>query len=332
MLSEDSKRDRGRVNEAVRGVARRSERLRDLYTRSKAARVAFRSPGDHGLSFDDLVPSAAFRMAYNVILQREPDPHGTETLLPAVEAGALSYPELVETLWGSEEFMTHRRFWRLGPSLHSSRCEFIRTLPQGRRILDLGGTHQHRDEGALVAMGYPYDFDELIIVDLPVDDRHEIYQARGSLTEVPTERGPVRYQYHSMADLSRYESGSFDLVYSGQTFEHVTEADGDAVLEQALRVLRPGGHMAIDTPNGRVTRLQQEEFIDPDHEVEYDEPTLTTKIQRAGFEVVTVQGLNHLGAGAADDTFSMAEVAHRSGIYAAAADCYLLAYICRKPA
>ena len=32
-----------------------------------------------------------------------------------------------------------------------------------------------------------------------------------------------------MVDLGRYDDGSFDLVYSGQSIEHVNEAEGDAV-------------------------------------------------------------------------------------------------------
>lgn len=50
--------------------------------------------------------------------------------------------------------------------------------------------------------------------------RHPLYQRTANEGTVATPRGPVRYEYHSMADLSRYETASFDLVYSGQTFEH----------------------------------------------------------------------------------------------------------------
>src|SRR5438445_210082 len=81
--------------------------------------------------------------------------------------------------------------------------------------------------------------------------------------------GPIRYPYQSMTDLTGIDSGTVDLVYSGQSIEHVTEADGDVVLREVARVLRVGGWFAVDTPNGRATRAQQADFIDPDHEVEY---------------------------------------------------------------
>ena len=119
--------------------------------------------------------------------------------------------------------------------------------------------------------GYPYVFDELVIIDLPHDHaaRHLPTHSAPHRRKHLTVLGTVRYRYHSMADLSAYDDGSFDLVYSGQTFEHVTESDGDKVLAEVFRVPRPGGWFYLDTPNGPVCRIQQADFINPDHEVEY---------------------------------------------------------------
>ena len=35
-------------------------------------------------------------------------------------------------------------------------------------------------------MGYPYDVDELVIVDLPTDERHELYDDDAGPTELET--------------------------------------------------------------------------------------------------------------------------------------------------
>lgn len=282
-------------------------------------------------SFWEMPPEQAITVAYNVVLQRDPDPVGLADLLPGVTSGEIDRNTMVERLYGSDEAHRLPRFTELGPSLHASRCDFVHSLPRAGRIIDLGGTHQSSAEGAFVAMGYPYAFDELIIVDLPVDDRHPIYRDDAKADETLTALGPVRYRYHSMADLSSYDDASFDLVYSGQTIEHVTEADADRVLAEAHRVLRPGGWIAIDTPNGRATRLQQEEFIDPDHEVEYELDALLAKVVAAGFEVTDVKGLNHLGPCWDDGVFDLRTVAARQGVFADADGCYLLAVVARRP-
>jgi len=92
-----------------------------------------------------------------------------------------------------------------------------------------------------------------------------------------------------------------------------------------------GGHLALDTPNARVTRLQQDAYIDPDHKVEYSHQEMTAALAGAGFEVLETKGLNYAGRSLASGKFDADEVAGNSGLYAAIEDCYILCYICRKP-
>jgi predicted SAM-dependent methyltransferase len=106
---------------------------------------------------------------------------------------------------------------------------------------------------------------------------YEIYEKH------QTDKGSVEYLYTSMTDLSAFADNSVDLVNSGQSIEHITEEDADIVLRECMRILRPGGHLCIDTPNGESTRLQQAEFVDPDHKVEYSHGALLSKIEDAGF-------------------------------------------------
>ncbi len=122
-----------------------------------------------------------------------------------------------------------------------------------------------------------------MVIDLPSEERNELYQEDTAHAVTQTKLGPVRYRYHSMVDLSDYADGSVDLVYSGQSIEHVPFDVADVVLAEVRRVLRPGGHLALDTPNARVTRLQQAAFIDPDHEHEYTH-------DRAALEAGTAPG------------------------------------------
>ncbi len=288
-----------------------------------------------GDAFDlrSLSPRHAVRIVYQVMLGRYPDPVGERAYVGEIESGHMTAFDVAHAVRGSEEFQSDVRFTgaTFGHSIHAGRCQFIRSLPPARHIVDLGGTHLNRDVGAMVAMGYPYPFDDLVIVDLPSDERHAIYRGGNAHREVNTHLGPVRYRYHSMTDLSGFEDGSADLVYSGQSIEHVVPEEAAFVLKEVFRILRPGGHLAFDTPNARVTRLQQDAFIDPDHKYEYTHPELVAALADAGFELAEAKGLNYAGRSLAAGRFDLEEVAGNSGVYAAIEDCYILCYVCRKP-
>ena len=268
---------------------------------------------------------------YELLLHRAPDEAGRATYLPGLEDGTMGPAQLAEWLLASGEWWTSVPFSELGASLHFSRSVFVRSLPKARRILDLGGTALGASQGAMVLMGYPYRFDELVVVDLPQDDRNDLYRENESLQVVETPLGPVHYHYHSMTDLSSYGDGSFDLVYSGQSIEHVPVDEADKVLAEVARVLKPGGYLGLDTPNATVCRLQQAEFIDPDHDYEYTHAEMVDKLHANGFDILEAKGLNHAGRSLAAGQFSTQEVATQRGLFADIESCYLLSYVCRTP-
>jgi SAM-dependent methyltransferase len=309
------------------GVAAIPPRLERIERRMRqgATRLA-------GLSFAELPPRQAVRMAYNVLLRREPDEPAWTEQTTAIASGALTVHDMVDRIRLSAEYRTivPPGGSSFHSALHASRCEFIVGLPAARRIVDLGGGHTIDPRGALVLLGYPYEFDELVVVDLPPDDRHPLYHS-DRFAESQTEQGLVRYEYRTMTDLSFADDDSVDLVYSGQSIEHVTEADGDIVLKEVFRILRPGGILALDTPNGAVCRLQDENFIDPDHKVEYTLDQLRDKIVRAGFRVSSERGLNWGGPAVRRRQFDVDALAAHYGIYERAEECYLLAVLAEKP-
>jgi SAM-dependent methyltransferase len=312
----------------LRSWLARSATLRRVRARARYTSSAVRWIAKNG-SFADLPAESAVRMAFNVMLRRDPGTDGYEHFVTRLGAGALTPDEMIEEIRGSEEFIYHAGFrTRLGHSIHVGRCQFIQSLPKAARILDLGGTHRGNEYGALVAMGYPYTFEELVIVDLPDELRHPIYRVDRSQRAVTTPSGLVTYRYHSMVDLSSFADHSFDLVYSGQSIEHVAEAEGDRVLDEVHRVLRPGGHFALDTPNGRLTRLQQADFIDPDHKIEYTFEQLFAKLQRANFTIVDAKGLNYAGRSLAGGNFLLEDAISHPGLFSEARDCYILTFVC----
>ncbi len=281
--------------------------------------------------FRFLPPKQSVRMAFNVILDREPDGPGGDDYVRKLASGDLSRRGVAEQLAHSEEFRREVPIENVLLSMHVSRSDFVMGLPRAARILDLGGTHQGLADGALVHLGYPYPFERLVVVDLPVDERDEIYQGGSSGEPIVSELGPVEFAFHSMVDLARYDDASFDLVYSGQSIEHVTESDGDRVVREAFRVLAPGGWFCLDTPNGPVWRLRSNEPMNHDHKIEYSAGELVGKLERGGFEVTECKGLNLMRAGVALKTFDEAEASAHPGVFAAADECLLLALVARKP-
>ncbi|HWE65073.1 MAG TPA: methyltransferase domain-containing protein [Acidimicrobiales bacterium] len=282
-------------------------------------------------SLSRLSAQQALDVVYELILSREPDPTGTGSYLGGLQNGTITPQEVAQWAVASGEWWSVTPFPGLGQSLHFSRMVFVRSLPAARRILDLGGTALGNATGALVLMGYPYPFDDLVVIDLPSEERNALYQEDTAHAATQTALGPVRYRYHSMVDLSDYADGSVDLVYSGQSIEHVPLDVADTVLSEVRRVLRPGGYLALDTPNARVTRLQQDEFIDPDHEHEYTHAELHQKLTRAGFDVVESKGLNYAGPSLDRGRFDAEEIATARGLFSQIEDCYLLAYLCQVP-
>jgi len=309
------------IEQRVSGAVRQARRIRRRL--SPQAKT--------GLGIDHLPIPLYVDLAYHVMLRRNADPAGKQHYIRRLRAREVTRMEMLDVLRGSEEFRFQVPFVDLQTSLHQSRCDFVRSLPRAARILDIGGTHQSNREGAFVHMGYCYPFDELVILDLPHEDRHEIYRHSERADRVETALGPVTYSYGSMADLSQFADATFDLVYSGQSIEHVTPPDGDLTLKEVHRVLKAGGWLGVDTPNGPVCRMQMQAFINPDHKIEYSHAEFAAKLSDAGFEIVDAKGLNYIGHRAAQGGFSDVETARHAGMHAEIEDCYLLAYVARKP-
>jgi SAM-dependent methyltransferase len=285
---------------------------------------------DSGL-IEDLPSRVVLRGLFHLLFGREPDLSDDGAYVLELETGTLSPRQLVEWLVESAEWSHVAPMTELIPALHYGRGVFIRSLPRARRILDLGGTAIGDARGALVHMGYPYDFDEIVIVDLPVEDRHALYRDEARPATVRIDQGLITYRYHSMTELGGLPSASFDMVYSGQSIEHVTRRDASKVLAQVRRVLKPGGVLAIDTPNGRVTRVQQVEFIDPDHKYEYTHREMVALLEGSGLHIERAHGISYGGRSTESGAFDESEIATRRGLYDDIECCYLLAYVCRRP-
>jgi len=234
------------------------------------------------------------RTAYNIILSREPDDNGYRFYLKNLKNGDLSREEIISEFTRSPEFLNlyvTRGNLDIWNQVHKVRLELIQKhLPEGKVILDLGGSTPSDPRGALLHFGYPYTPEKICIVDLPVDKRlMDVTKGEKDFKENNME---VKYYYRSMSDLSCFKDNTFDFVWSGQSIEHITKKDAEKVFDEVFRILKPNGMFALDTPNRRATILQNPYgFINPEHKIEYFYEDFVTLLKNHGFIIKESLGL-----------------------------------------
>ncbi len=115
-------------------------------------------------------------------------------------------------------------------------------LPASKIIVDLGGAN-----GSIVDMGYPYAFEKITVIDLPPEDRCEMYKGI-QMKPRETANGPIYVSYGSMTDLGIFPDNSVDLVWSGESIEHISEDDSRKVFAEAKRILKKRVSSALILP------------------------------------------------------------------------------------
>jgi SAM-dependent methyltransferase len=86
-------------------------------------------------------------------------------------------------------------------------------------------------------------------------------------------------------------SGSVDVVANLQVIEHLWDQPG--FLAECWRVLRPGGHLLITTPNRITFSPGRDTPLNPFHTRELSAAELTSLLVDAGFDVSLMAGLRH---------------------------------------
>ena len=213
--------------------------------------------------------------------------------------------------------------------IHRARQIMVRRLlPSAGAILDLGGIN-----APLFRIGYAHSFRRMVIVDLPPDERHLAY--RDIRFDAPEGCGEVTIHYGDMTSLGHFADSTFDLVWSGQSIEHVEPQAASRMCSEALRVLRPGGHFCLDTPNRAITTIHTREigggFVHPDHKYEYRASELRELLRGFGFEIEMERGICEMPKTVQTGRFHYEDFALGNPIANNAEDGYILFFRCRKP-
>lgn len=255
---------------------------------------------------------------YRVLLQREMEAAGFARYVLPLQQRRLSRRAVLRDIVDSDEF---RQVYGLSmhplEAIHRTRMKLIQEhLPPAQRIVDLGGAAHNNIQGALLAMGYPHCPQEIIIVDLPPDHRIGGRAMAEAMTEVTTDTGTrITYLYRSMAQLDDIATTSVDLVVSGESIEHITEEEADMVCKEAYRILKPGGHFCLDTPNAALTRLESpDELIHPEHKKEYYVHELRAKLEQSGFTIVKAKGICPMPQSLRSGRFDYGEIVSHAGL------------------
>ncbi len=244
------------------------------------------------LYFHDGDINRAFIYAcYRGVLRRKPDPEGFLYFYEKIQKKQIGKKGLFKILYESNEYTEREKLdWANIPDhLHHSRVLAVRKLPKVRRILDLGGANSTDPRGSLYQMGYT-SFHEIIIIDWPPDDRFfktEIgrEEVEGEWMEISGKK--IKYYHKNMLDLSDIADDSIDMVWSGQSVEHITREEFEKLLEDMKRVLKRDAYFCFDTPNRLITEIQYpDKWINPDHKYEYTPDELREVLEKHNYSII----------------------------------------------
>ncbi len=89
----------------------------------------------------------------------------------------------------------------------------------------------------------------------------------------------------SCTNLSNFQDGFFDLVFSSNIFEHLkSKEELEKTLKEVRRILRPDGRLLILGPNIRYCYKEYWDFFD--HYIPLSHKSICEALMRNGFEVI----------------------------------------------
>lgn len=215
---------------------------------------------------------------------------------------------------------------------HLARLKLIKHLPPARRIVDLGGACIQDPRGSLLYMGYAPEPEQIDILDLAPDERIWHRPEHRHADELRAGRTLIRYHYRPLWDLAPFADASTDLVWSGQSIEHVSQDQARQAIAEAWRILAPRGMLCLDTPNRALTQLLvHEDFVHPEHKIEYRVGELSAMLREAGFTIEQALAVSPMPFSLASSRFSRLELLAATGLGPDPETGFSFYLACRKP-
>jgi SAM-dependent methyltransferase len=159
-------------------------------------------------------------------------------------------------------------------TLHELRTIELERVPKGaKRVLSVGAAGR-----------WYFDWFEVCVGELDLHVGVEAFEPR------PDDLPANAVWIESTADhLDGVPDGDIDLVFAGQTTEHLWADELAAFLLEAGRVLHMGGQLVIDSPNRLVTEHLR--WTHGGHTVELSADEMAELLVLAGFDIRSVRGL-----------------------------------------
>lgn len=263
------------------------------------------------------------------LINKKISPKRAESIAKSIVARGGNLQQYIAELFLSQDYLKisveNSMLFHLFYAHHARLLLVSSLLPKADKILDLGGAN-----GSIYEMGYPHKFKEITVVDLPPEERDAMYKDL-ELKPTETPNGKIRVHFGDMSDLSFVPSNSIDLVWSGESIEHIDEDAGKRMVQEAYRVLKPGGSFCLDTPNRLVTQIHTSGFIHPEHKLEYYPKQLRTLLKRAGFKIADQRGIRDMPRTYKTKEFHYPDYVLGSPITNSVNSAYMQYYRCVKP-
>jgi predicted SAM-dependent methyltransferase len=182
-------------------------------------------------------------------------------------------------------------------------------------------------------MGYPHKFKKLYLIDLPSEDRCDMYKE--IIIDPNCDGGEVVIKYGDMTELGTFADESVNFVWSGQSIEHVPLDAGRKMCQAAYRVLKAGGALCLDTSNRLMTKIHTHDigggFIHPEHCIEYEPAQLRVLLEEAGFVVEKVLDVCEIPTSSQSGIFYYTDFIHGEQITENVEKSYIQYFHCVKP-